>query len=176
MNANIDVLLSRLDGVRRSGRGHVARCPAHADRTASLSLAEGDDGRVLVHCFAGCDVTTVLGAAGLDLSCLYPERGRDQSPMGRAQRREAAHAANVEAAIAVCGFEANVVLIAARDVASGAALDDADRDQLAQAVACIDGARYALNGREIADRDYRRVVAALHRGAEQAAAKGVRYG
>ena len=40
---------------RRIGQGKwQGRCPAHADRSPSLSVAEGQDGRVLVHCFAGC--------------------------------------------------------------------------------------------------------------------------
>ena len=36
-------LLARLDGVRRTSNGWIALCPAHPDRTASLSIAEGDD-------------------------------------------------------------------------------------------------------------------------------------
>ena len=49
-----DALLSRLDGVKKTGHGQwIARCPAHEDRSPSLSIAEKDD-RVLVHCHAGC--------------------------------------------------------------------------------------------------------------------------
>lgn len=51
----IEMILSRLDGVRRSGRGWQARCPSHEDRHASLSISEGDDRRVLLHDHAGCD-------------------------------------------------------------------------------------------------------------------------
>ena len=52
---------------RKSGVGWVARCPAHDDRNPSLSLREVD-GKVLVHCHAGCDqraVVDVLKARGL---------------------------------------------------------------------------------------------------------------
>jgi len=35
---------------------YTARCPAHDDRVASLSVAKGSDGRALVKCFAGCTV------------------------------------------------------------------------------------------------------------------------
>lgn len=45
---------------RRMGRGFIARCPVHADRTPSLSLQDGADGRLLVHCFSGCDPLNVL--------------------------------------------------------------------------------------------------------------------
>jgi len=80
-----EALLSRLDGVRRTGRDRwLARCPAHEDRTPSLSVRELDDGRVLVHDHAGCKVEDILGAVGLDFPALFPPR-----PLGHAkpQRR-----------------------------------------------------------------------------------------
>jgi putative DNA primase/helicase len=46
--------LAAVLNARPSGRGWVARCPAHVDRTPSLSIREADDGRLLLHCFAGC--------------------------------------------------------------------------------------------------------------------------
>lgn len=46
----------------RSGSGWVARCPAHDDRRPSLSINEGEDGRVLVRCHAGCDQSAVIDA------------------------------------------------------------------------------------------------------------------
>lgn len=57
---------------RRTGRGKwQARCPAHDDRSPSLSIAEGEGGRVLVRCWAGCDTRDVLSAAGLRWVDLY---------------------------------------------------------------------------------------------------------
>lgn len=50
-------------GARRVGAGWLARCPAHRDRTPSLSLREGRDGRVLLRCRAGCATADVLAAA-----------------------------------------------------------------------------------------------------------------
>src|SRR5438477_6723829 len=71
-------LLDQLDGVRRTGRDRwIARCPAHADRHASLSIRELDDGRVLVHDFAGCNVTEIVAAVGLKLEDLFPDRTID---------------------------------------------------------------------------------------------------
>jgi putative DNA primase/helicase len=55
-------------GGRKSGRGWSACCPAHDDSTPSLSIQDADDGRVLVHCHAGCEqaeVITALKARGL---------------------------------------------------------------------------------------------------------------
>lgn len=70
-----DNLLSRLQKVKRTGQGRwMACCPAHPDRSASVSIRELDDGRVLVHCFAECAVTDVLAAIGLEFADLMPER------------------------------------------------------------------------------------------------------
>ena len=61
----MEVLLARLEGVRPAGpRSWVARCPAHDDRDPSLSVSV-KEGRVLIHCFAGCAPEAVLGAVGL---------------------------------------------------------------------------------------------------------------
>lgn len=58
----LDGVLGALEGVQRSGGGWVARCPAHQDREPSLSIGQGADGRVLLHCFAGCDFGAVVAA------------------------------------------------------------------------------------------------------------------
>lgn len=70
-----DALLARLELVRKTGNGRwVCRCPSHDDRGPSLSVRELDDGRVLLHCFAGCDVQSILDAVGLAFEDLFPER------------------------------------------------------------------------------------------------------
>ena len=57
-----------LEKAKRSGKGWTARCPTHDDRNPSLSICDGDNGMVLVNCFAGCrpeDVLEKLTAMGL---------------------------------------------------------------------------------------------------------------
>ena len=66
-------LVSRLERVKRSGTGWTARCPAHDDRTPSLSIDEGDDGRLLLKCHAGCATEAVVAALGLTLADLSPD-------------------------------------------------------------------------------------------------------
>jgi len=61
----LDTVLERLQKVRKSSRGFSACCPAHQDKDPSLSIAEGDDGRVLLYCFAGCDYESIMAAIGL---------------------------------------------------------------------------------------------------------------
>ena len=63
MRTPVENLVARLNG-RRSGKGWIARCPAHEDHRPSLSIDEGRDGRALVMCGAGCKTTDVLAALG----------------------------------------------------------------------------------------------------------------
>jgi hypothetical protein len=66
-------LLSQLRGVRAVGKGAwTAKCPAHDDSRASLSITEKTDGTILVKCHANCATTDVLGAVGLTLKDLFP--------------------------------------------------------------------------------------------------------
>src|SRR5690242_8949273 len=69
----LDDILGRLKAVKRSRSGWTARCPAHEDRRPSLSVREGDEGRILLHCFAGCTVEAIVAALGLELSDLFPD-------------------------------------------------------------------------------------------------------
>lgn len=53
---------------RRYGSYWMAHCPAHGDRTPSLSITESKTGKLLVHCHAGCEQSSVvheLKSAGL---------------------------------------------------------------------------------------------------------------
>jgi hypothetical protein len=71
-----DELVERLDGVRARGPGRwSARCPAHEDRSPSLSILATDD-RVLVHCFAGCAVPSICAAVGIELRDLFHDNVR----------------------------------------------------------------------------------------------------
>jgi hypothetical protein len=60
-----------LEGVRRGFNGWNARCPSHADKTASLSVHLGDDDRVLVQCHAGCTAEEIVAGMGLEMSDLF---------------------------------------------------------------------------------------------------------
>ena len=63
----VDAVISRLDRVKSTGPDSwVASCPGgrheHGDRSRGLSVREGDDGRVLIHCHDGCQVDEVVAA------------------------------------------------------------------------------------------------------------------
>lgn len=129
-------LLSRLEKVKRTGRGRwLACCPAHDDRTASLSVRELEDGRILIHCFAGCGVHEVVGSIGLRMDDLFPAH-EDGKHYTKGECRPFP-AADILRAIA---FESTLVLIAAADLLAGHPFNDTDRARLALAVSRIQAA------------------------------------
>lgn len=141
----IDDFLRRLEGVRKSGADSwIAKCPAHPDKHASLSIKECADGTILLHDFAGCDAATVVQAVGLQLSDLFPERIKPRTPEERRSAREAFKRSAWAAALGVLGREATVVEIAAHDLAEGKQLDVVDHDRLLVACGRIQGARQVL--------------------------------
>jgi putative DNA primase/helicase len=71
-NMTVAEIAGTLHG-KKSGGGWLARCPAHDDKNPSLSLRDVD-GKVLVHCLAGCDQRTVMAA--LRERGLWPENQR----------------------------------------------------------------------------------------------------
>ena len=76
---NTKDFLNHLHGVKSSGRGWVALCPAHSDTKQSLTINEGDDGRILVHCHAGCSVEDIVDKLGLTMRDLHPEATPNQA-------------------------------------------------------------------------------------------------
>jgi putative DNA primase/helicase len=76
----LDLVLSHLDNVRKRPDGqYQALCPAHDDSQPSLSVGLGDDGRVLLNCFARCTVQSIVDALGLTMSDLIPGPRRERS-------------------------------------------------------------------------------------------------
>ena len=136
-------LLSRLHGVKETGGGRwLARCPAHDDGKASLSIREMDDGRTLVHCFAECSVQEVVAAVGLQMDALFPPRSNDHRRQGE---KRPFPALDVLQAVE---FEVLIAAVAAGTIGNGGSLTDDDRERLLvassrlyQAVEIANGAR-----------------------------------
>jgi len=91
----VDCVLKALRGrgmkVRPGGESQwQAFCPVHeADgqgHKPSLSVGTGDDGRVLIHCHAGCPTESVLAALGLKPADLMPSKRR-KPPARKNQRK-----------------------------------------------------------------------------------------
>jgi len=134
MNSQLQNLLSHLDKVKRTGKdSYLACCPAHADKSPSLTVREASDGRILIHCFAGCDTESVLSSIGMTFDDLFPER--DIQP-GKPDRRPFP-AADILRAIA---FEVLIVAHAGRSILDKSAYSEADQARLITAVHRIQSA------------------------------------
>lgn len=138
----IETLLSRLHGVKAGnavGRW-MARCPAHEDRSPSLTIRMVDDGRILLHCFAGCSAVDVVEACGLGMTDLFPE------PLTR-ERLPRVHMpfSPMEALECLVG-ESAIVAIAASDISMGKRLSDADASRVCTAAGRIATALEVIHG------------------------------
>jgi hypothetical protein len=130
--SNLYNFLSRLDKVRQSGPDSwMACCPAHADKSASLSIRHSGE-KTLIHCFAGCSVHEVIGALGLDISDLFPPNQHHGKP-----ERRPFPAMDALRAVA---FEALVVSAAASSLLAGQPLSTVDRERLTVAASRIQAA------------------------------------
>jgi hypothetical protein len=118
-------LLEHLKKVQRRGPNKwQACCPAHDDKTPSLAIRELDDGRILLHCFAGCGAAEVLHAIDMSFSDLYPPPIDSQS----AQKiRKPFNASDVLTGVA---FEILLAWIFAKQLTTDQQLSEAERSRL----------------------------------------------
>jgi|TARA_R110001599_G_scaffold86900_4_gene232588 hypothetical protein len=134
---NFDDLLARFEDVKPRADSYVARCPAHEDNTPSLALRQTPDGRILLHCFAGCDVTDILASVDARVSDLFPD-SEQHSTRGLRRPYPAA------AVLTALAHEATIISIAAAQMADGEPLSAEDRERVGIAnVRLHEGLRYA---------------------------------
>ncbi|MCD9126678.1 hypothetical protein [Luteimonas fraxinea] len=143
-SAKVDLLLGRLEAVQPAGKGWRARCPACGGRSRKLSVIEGDEGRLLVHCFGGCEAGDVLQSVGLTLGDLFAERAQADNPENRRRARLAARETQWGAALEMLEHEALIIRIAGQQISGGSVLTSEDEARLAVAVHRVEEARQAL--------------------------------
>jgi hypothetical protein len=88
--ADYELICSKMSQLRRKGNKAMALCPAHDDKSHSLSILyrEADD-RVLLHCFAqDCSAGSILSAVGLAWQHIYPKDRGDYTPRLKRHTRE----------------------------------------------------------------------------------------
>jgi hypothetical protein len=130
-------LIERLDKVRKNGPDSwSACCPAHNDKSPSLVVRELADGRVLVHCFAGCGVDEIVRAVGLEMRDLFPPRNITHT---KPETRPFPAAAILKAIV----FEVIIVKIAGEIMSDGNHLGDEEHKRLVLAVERIQHAEIA---------------------------------
>jgi hypothetical protein len=137
MNPNLDNLLSRLDKVKGRNGNYIACCPAHKDRSPSMTIKETEDGKILMHCFAGCSIGEIAGAIGFDLSDLFPPTDRQDYGQPQRPSRPRFLASDL---LKVISFEATFVAVAAYDLSTGKPMTESDRARLSTAASRINEA------------------------------------
>lgn len=136
----LEEILSRIERVNRRGDNQwYANCPAHEDRSPSLSIAEGTDGRVLLYCFAGCRAASVIEALGLTLADLFPAPITNHAPVTGIRHRH-----NPADLLRILDYETNVVATAAANMLNGVEFSDDDFARLAEARTKIERCRAAI--------------------------------
>ena len=72
---DINTFLNHLDKVRNNGSNKwMACCPAHDDKSPSMAIKAGDDGRIILHCFAGCSTESIVSSLNLKMSDLFEKK------------------------------------------------------------------------------------------------------
>lgn len=122
----IDNVLASLEKVRRGRPGQwSARCPAHDDKGPSLSVRETPDGAVLLHCFGGCEAADVVAAMGLQMTDLFPPRGKPANAPKRI-----ANLLTAGQALELLASESLLVAVALTNYLRGITLTPADTERL----------------------------------------------
>ena len=130
----IEELLARLEKPKTAGKGKwVACCPAHLDASPSLSIKQADDGKILVHCFAGCTTDDVLGAIGVQFTDLFPEGARPAMTEDRPIKFSGSEFTALDALRCLVN-EAAVVGLAAAEAAEGHVMRPQEQHRLDMAV------------------------------------------
>lgn len=131
-------LLVRLEGVRETSPDcYLARCPAHDDKSPSLSIKRADD-RVLVNCFGGCSASEVVESVGLTLSDLFDEARGDKPALSEFQRKRLNQSRQAFEALA---HEIDIVRVYANQLREGNTPSPDDQSRFDLAVTRIENAR-----------------------------------
>ena len=124
---NIHEIIGYFEKAYKSGENeYQCLCPAHNDKTASLSIKNLPDERILIHCFAGCAANDILEAVGLTFDDIVPKRLGDFKPVSKPF--------NPYAVLKAISNETLLVALAGLEVANGKTLPQEDKDRLMIAV------------------------------------------
>ena len=148
-DTKLSTLLNRLEYVSQTGDSYRARCPVHQGKSrASLSIKSCEDGRILIHCFAGCEPLEILKVCGLEMTDIMPERlTHYATPQEKRKWRDAATMRDWEKARNTIQQEARVVWVAGKQIKDGNPLNDVDDKRLDEALEQITSQGRKLNAR-----------------------------
>ena len=137
---NIHNILNRLEKVKQTGvNQYVACCPAHEDKSPSLSVREVADNKILIHCFAECPINEILEALGLSLEDLFPEKLVPSQPIKRG--------VSATTALEIIYFEGLVIKTICRIIINKHPIFESDHERLNIAFMRINAAYEYYKGR-----------------------------
>ena len=136
----INNLLNRLNKVKRtSNNQYIACCPAHEDKTPSLSITDKGDGKILINCYAGCGVEDVLDSIGMSFDDIMPPKVIEHRVAPIKQRVYASDA------LKVIQLEARIVIMAAYELRRNKPMTEQDLARLELAMERINIASEMAN-------------------------------
>lgn len=136
----VELVLSRLQDYRDRGNGkYIAKCPAHDDRSPSLSITEGRNGNAVMLCFAECSIDEICAALGLEVSDLFPHTKSHHAPPQKVRMA-------LTDAFHCLQYESTIVAIAADILANGRALNEEEHNRLRLAVNKLNAVNEAVYG------------------------------
>lgn len=140
---SVDNLLNKLNKVKRTANNTwLACCPAHDDRSPSLSITDNGDGKIMLKCFAGCETIDVLGAIGLDWEDVMPPK----QPLEKIQTMQPQkHKLYATDALRVLKIESQIIVMAAFDIQKGRAINEAEMSRIKLAMERIKTVTEAAN-------------------------------
>lgn len=116
-------ILSLFNGTRKTGESQwQCKCPVHGDKTASLGIAF-KDGRILINCFAGCSLESILKSVGLKFDDIMPEKNLGHHKPER-------HLWNPYSVLKSIRDDVGFVYMCAHHMAKGKRLLDSDYEKL----------------------------------------------
>jgi len=130
--SNLDTILNQLDKVKAYGSNKwLACCPAHNDKHPSLKVTMTDDGKILIKCWAGCDISAVLKALSIEMADLFPDKisytkGSKPPKFNRIELFDR------------LVYEALILYVAIQQLQQGKPLNDVDALRVEQAMSFID--------------------------------------
>lgn len=131
---SVNKILNKLQKVKSNGNGsYMACCPAHEDRSPSLSVKDNGDGRIMLRCFAGCETIDVLNAIGLDWDDVMPPK--QEKLLHVIKPKE--HKIYTTDALEVIRNEARIIVMCAIDIDKNVKVTDAELARVKKAMTRI---------------------------------------
>ena len=140
--SKLDAFLSRLNKVRKTGTGSwIACCSGHDDKNPSMTITEGQDGRVLVHCHSQqCSIEDIANGVGLSVSDLMPDN------VGYHRLKPKSRLYNALDVLCAIRSDLCLTLIAAKDIQRGKVLTEDESLELAKAIGRVEVAIQLAGG------------------------------